>query len=98
MKTPYVMLAKIYTNYYGHMTKMSATPIYGKNPLKILLSRTRRLMTLGFGVLGLPNNDTRLTLTYLTSRSNLLPNAFEWEIFLKVEFFNTVEAKVIILT
>ena len=37
-----------------------------------------------------------MTLTYLTSRSNLLPNAFEWEIFRKVFFFlNTVEAKVI---
>ena len=35
----------------------------------------------------------RLTLTYLTSRSNLLSNAFKWEIFLK-----TVEAQVIILT
>ena len=30
------------------MTKMAATPIYGKNPLKIF-SRTRRLMTLGLG-------------------------------------------------
>ena len=32
------------------------------------------------------------------SRSSLLPNAFEREIFLKVDFLNTVEAKVIILT
>ena len=38
------------------------------------------------------NDDPRLTLTYLTSRSNLLPNAFKWEIFLKVFFFyKTVE-------
>ena len=100
------MLAKIYTNYFGHITKMAATPIHGKNPLKIFFSRTRRLMTMGLGMLHWgcwacqvwSNNDPRLTLTYLTSRSNLLPNAFEWEIFLKVEFFNTVEAKVIILT
>ena len=28
----------------------------------------------------------------------MLPNAFKWEIFWKVEFLNTVEAKVIILT
>ena len=27
------------------------------------------------------NDDPRLTLTYLTSRSSLLPNAFEWEFF-----------------
>ena len=43
-------------------------------------------------------NDPRLTLTYLTSRSNLLPNAFKWEFFLTVDCLNTVEAKVIILT
>ena len=44
------------------------------------------------------NDDPRLTLTYLRSRSNLLPNAFKWEFFLKSDFLNTVEAKVIILT
>ena len=27
------------------------------------------------------NDDPKLTLTYLTSRSNFLPNAFKWEIF-----------------
>ena len=31
MKTCYDKLAKIYTKYFGHMTKMAATPIYGKN-------------------------------------------------------------------
>ena len=25
---------KVYSNGPGHMTKMAATPIYGKNPLK----------------------------------------------------------------
>ena len=30
MTTPNDWLAKIYTNCYGHMTKMAATPIYGK--------------------------------------------------------------------
>ena len=40
-----------------------------------------------------------LTLTYLTSRSNLLPNAFKWvSFFFNFYFLNTVEAKVIILT
>ena len=37
-------------------------------------------------------------MTYLTSRSSLLANAFEWELFRKVDFLNTVEAKGIILT
>ena len=59
-----------------------------KNPLKIF-SRTRRLMALGLGMLHLgcgayqicSNDEPRLTLTYLTSRSNLLPNAFKYETF-----------------
>ena len=33
---------KVYINGPGHMTKMAATPIYGKNPSKILFSRTGR--------------------------------------------------------
>ena len=32
------------------------------------------------------NNDPRLTLIYLTSRSNLLPNAFKWEFSEKLIF------------
>ena len=40
----------------------------------------------------------RLTLTYLRSRSNLLPIIFKCEFFGNVDFVNTVEAKVIILT
>ena len=38
MKTPYDSLAKICTKCTGHMTKMAATPIYGKNPLNIFFS------------------------------------------------------------
>ena len=33
------------------------------------------------------NDDPRLVLIYLTSRSNLLPNVFKWEVFWKVWFF-----------
>ena len=43
------------------------------------------------------NDGHRLTLTYLTSRSNLLPYVFNG-IFLKMFFLKTVEAKVIIIT
>ena len=46
MTTPYDWLAKIYTNYYGHMTKMATTPIYGKNSLNIFFSGTKRLLDL----------------------------------------------------
>ena len=50
LKTPYDNLAKIYAKYFGHMIKMTATPIYGKIPLKIFFSRNRRPMTLGLGM------------------------------------------------
>ena len=50
VKTPYAKLAKIFTNYFGHMTKMAAMPIYGKNPIKIFFSRTRRPVTLGLSM------------------------------------------------
>ena len=50
VKTPYDKLAKIYVKYFGHMTKMATTPIYGKKHFKIFLSRTRRLMTLVLGM------------------------------------------------
>ena len=80
---------KVCSNGSSQMTKMAATPIYGKNPLKIFFSRTRRPMTLGLGMYNwgsgayqvCSNDDPRLTLTSLTSRSNLLPNAFKWENF-----------------
>ena len=39
-----------------------------------------------------------MTLTYLPSRSNMLPNAFKWVIFWKDYILNIVKANVIILT
>ena len=50
METPKDAGTKVCSNGSGHMTKMGAMPIYGKNPLKIFFSRTRRLMTLGLGM------------------------------------------------
>ena len=50
VKIPYAKLTKIFTKDFGHMTKMAATPIYGKNSLKIFFSRTRRSVTLGLGM------------------------------------------------
>ena len=86
METPKDGGTKVCSNGPGHMTKMAATPIYGKNPSKIF-SRTRRPMTFGLGMYHwgcgayqvCSKDDPRLTLTYLTSRSNLLPYAFKWE-------------------
>ena len=35
----------MYINNLGHMTKMAAMPIYGKNPSKIIFSETNRLIS-----------------------------------------------------
>ena len=77
---------KVFLRGLGHMTKMAAKPIYGKNPSKIFFSRTKGLMTLWLGMLhwGLgpiivcSNDDPRLTMTYFTTRSNLVSHAFIW--------------------
>ena len=49
MENPKDTGMKVCSNDPAHMTKMAATPIYGKNPLKIF-SRTRGPMTLGLGM------------------------------------------------
>ena len=76
---------KVYSRGLGHMTKMAAMPIYGKNPSEIF-SRTKGPLTCGLvcsnGALGpiivCSNDDPRLTLTYFTTRSNLVSYAFIW--------------------
>ena len=42
VEPPWVGGTKFCLRHLGHMTKMAATPIYGKNPSKIFFSRTRR--------------------------------------------------------
>ena len=61
------------------MTKMAATPIYGKNPSKIFTGTGRPISTkLGMQHWGLQpiivcsNDDTVKTLTYFMARSNLV--------------------------
>ena len=66
---------KIYQHDDGHMTKMAAMSIYGKNPSKTsdtggpistkLGMYHRRLLPIGI-------NDPGLTLTHLTARSNFV--------------------------
>ena len=41
---------KVCSRHLGHMTKMAATPIYGKNPSKILFSRTGRPIFMKLGM------------------------------------------------
>ena len=85
---------KVFSNRPGHMTKLAAMPIYGKNRKKIF-SRTKRLMTF---IIGLQHqvlkyyqvDDPGLTLTYFTARSNLVPNAFIWEKGKTMDFSETI--------
>ena len=80
VEPPWVGGTKVCSRHLGHMTKMAATPIYGKNPSKIFFSRTgrRTSMKLGMYYRGLQpiivcsNDDPGLTLTYFTARSNLV--------------------------
>ena len=84
MTTPYDWLAKTYTNCYGHMTNMATMPIYGKNSLNLFFSGTKRPLAFGLGMYDWgcgpyqisTNDESRLTLTYLMARSNLIPYAF----------------------
>ena len=78
---------KVCSNGPGHMTKMTAMSIYGKNLKKIFFSGTKRPMTLSLGMHHrvleyyqvCSNDDPGLTLTYFTARLNLVPYAFVWE-------------------
>ena len=59
VKTPYDKSAKFFTKYFGHMTKMAATPIYGKKPFKNLLLQNQMASDLetwyvALGMYGLP--------------------------------------------
>ena len=73
----------MYINNSGHMTKMAAMPIYGKNTSKIsgtggpiskkvgLKHRWRKYYNVYI------NHDPVVTLTYFTTRSTLVAYAFE---------------------
>ena len=82
----------------GHMTKVAAMAIYGKNLKKIFFSGTERQMTLNFGMHHwvleyyqvCSNDDPCMTLTYFTARSNLVPYAFVWEKGKTVDFSETI--------
>ena len=70
-------------NWSGHVTKMAAMPIYGKNLLlwnqKVDDLETWYEALSAQVLLSLLNDDSGLTLTYFTARSNLVPYAFIWE-------------------
>ena len=88
---------KVCSNGPGHMTKMAAMAIYGKNK-KIFFSGTKKPMTLYLGMRHrvleyyqvCSNDDPGLTLTYFTAMSNLVPYAFVWGKGKTVDFSETV--------
>ena len=67
----------MYIRNSGHMTKMAAMPIYGKNPSKIFFSRTPGLISKKLGMKHrwlkrynvYINHDPVMTLTYFMARS-----------------------------
>ena len=67
----------MYINNLGHMIKMAAMPIYGKNPSKILFSETNGLILLKLGIKQrwlnyynvYINYDPVMTLTQFMARS-----------------------------
>ena len=75
----------MYENNLGHMTKMAAMPIYGKNPSKIIFSETNRLIPRKLGVKHrwlkysnvYINHDPVMTLTKFMARSTWVAYAFE---------------------
>ena len=99
MEPPRVGGTKVCSQHLGHMTKMAATPIYGKNPSKIFFSRTGGPIfpKLGMKHRGLQpiivcsNDNPGVTLTYFTERSNLETLAFVWEKVKTVDFSQTIE-------
>ena len=86
---------KVCSNGPGHMTKMAAMPIYGKNLKKFLL-RNQKVDDLEtwYAVLKYYqvcfNYDPGLTLTYFTARSNMVRYAFVWEKGKTMDFSETI--------
>ena len=74
----------MYINNLGHMTKMAAMPIYGKNPSKIFFSKTKRQISMKLGVKHrwlkyynvFINHDLVITLTQFMARSTWVAHAF----------------------
>ena len=77
----------VYINNPGHMTKMAARPIYGKNLSKIFFSGTSGQISRNLGLKHrwlkyynvYINLDPVMTLTQFMARSTWVANAFEWE-------------------
>ena len=84
VEPPWVGGTKLCLRHLGHMTKMSATPIYRKNPSKTFFSGTGTPISMKLGmqhwgflpIIVCSNDNPGVTLTYFTARSNLVPWLF----------------------
>ena len=80
----------MYINNLGHMTKMAAMHIYGKNPSKIF-SETKRQISMKHGVkhpwlkyyIVYINHDPLMNLTQFMASSTWVAHVFEWGKLLK---------------
>ena len=88
MEPPWEGGTKVCINGPGHMTKMAATPIYGKNPSKIFSSWYLASGTHAHHMCS--NGESGVILTYLTARSNLV--GFSMEKVKTVDFSETFTA------
>ena len=82
MESPWDGGTKVCSHVPGHITKMAAMPICGKNLKKSSPEPKGRWswnLVCSIGCLSLFNDDSGLTLTCFTARSNLVPYAFVWE-------------------
>ena len=87
----------MYLNNLGHLTKMAAMPIYGKNPSKIFFPKSllqnwfihfnktwfQASMTQVLQCVYGINHDPVITLTYFREMSTRVAYAFEWVKLLK---------------
>ena len=77
MEPPWEVGKKVYTNGIGHITKMVARLIYGKNLQKYYRTNIPMIMKLGMEQYALKlykvyiNDDPELTLTHFNTMSNL---------------------------
>ena len=98
MMPPWDGGTKVYSNGPGHMTRMAAMPIYGKNFKKIFFSGIKRPIALKLGMQHwvlkyhqvCSNDYPRLTLPCFMARSNLVPYAFVWEKEKTMDFSETI--------
>ena len=98
MEPPWDEGMKVCSNDPGHMTKVAVMPIYSKNLKKSSSRKIKRPMTLKFCMQHrvlkyyqvYSNDDPGLTMTYFTTRSNLVPYVFVWEKGKTMDFSETI--------